>query len=46
MGTQAWIGIVDDADVIGKALIRTLELMNAEVDLVQTETETVTSMRR
>ena len=46
MGTQAWIGIVADADVICKALVRTLELMNAEVDLVQTETETVTLMRR
>ena len=46
METQAWIVIVADADVIGKALVRTLELMNAEVDLVQTETETVTLMRR
>ena len=46
MGTQAWIEIVADADVIGKAFVRTLELMNAEVDLVQTETETVTLMRR
>ena len=46
METRAWIVIVADADVIGKALVRTLELMNAEVDLVQTETETVTLMRR
>ena len=46
METQAWIVIVADADVIGKALVRTLELMNAEVDLVQTETETVTLIRR
>ena len=46
METQAWIVIVADADVIGKALVRTLELMNAEVDLVQTETEIVTLMRR
>ena len=30
----------------GKAFARTLELMNAEVDLVQTETEIVTLMRR
>ena len=45
METQAWIVIVADADVIDKALVRTLELMNAEVDLVQTETEIVTLMR-
>ena len=46
MEIQAWIVIVADADGSGKALARTLELMNAEVDLVQTETETVTLMRR
>ena len=34
-----------DADVIGQALVRTLELMNGEVDLVQIETETFTLMR-
>ena len=46
MELQAWIMIVAGADGSGKALARTLELMNAEVDLVQTETEIVTLMRR
>ena len=46
METQAWIVIVADADGSGKVLARKLELMNAQVDLVQTETETVTLIRR
>ena len=35
-----------DLDGSGKALARTLWPMNVEVDLVQTETEIVTLMRR
>ena len=46
MDTQTWIVIVADADGSGKVLARKLELMNAQVDLVQTETETVTLIRR
>ena len=46
MDTQAWMVIVADADDSGKAFAWPLELMNAEFDLVQNETETVTLMRR
>ena len=46
METQAWIVIMADADGSGKALAKKLELMNTKVDLVQTETEIVTLMRR
>ncbi len=38
--------ILADLNCSGKAFARTLELMNVEVDLVQTETEIVTLMRR
>ena len=46
METQAWIVIMADADGSGKALAKKLELMNIEVDLVQTEIKTVILMHR
>ncbi|MGB0557507.1 MAG: type IV secretion system DNA-binding domain-containing protein, partial [Paracoccaceae bacterium] len=45
METQAWIVIVADPEGKGAALAKTLELMNAKVDLVQTAAEAVTLMR-
>ena len=46
MELQAWILIVAGAHGSGKALAKTLKLMNAEVDLVQTDSKIVTLMRR
>jgi hypothetical protein len=45
METQAWIVIVADPDGKGAALAKTLELMNAKVDLVQTAAEAIKLMR-
>ena len=46
MDTQAWLVILADADGGLTAIAWPLELMNAAVDLVQNDAETVTLIRR
>ena len=43
--TQAWIMIVADAGGKGRGRAKMLELMNAQVDLVRSETEAITLLR-
>ena len=45
METQAWIVIVADAGGKGRGGAKTLELMNAKVDFVRSETEAITFLR-
>ena len=45
METQAWIVIVADAGGKGRGRAKTLELMNAKVDFVRSETEAITLLR-